>query len=257
MDVHPTAIVDAKAGLARGVIIGPYSVIGSGVTIGPDTMIGPHVVIEGNTRIGARNNISQFVSIGSPPQDVGYQGEDTRVVIGDDNIIREYATVNRATTKQEWTTVVGNGNYVMAYAHIAHDCILGDGIILSNASTLGGHITVGDHATVGALSAVHQFTRIGTHAFIGGMTGIPRDAPPFMLAAGPRATLYGPNQKGLVRFGISNEAINGLKKAFRIIWRKNKVFSKGINQVKEEIEPFPELVQLIDFIEASERGVLR
>ena len=257
MEIHPSAVVSPHAELAPGVKVGPYSIIGDHVTIGRDTVIGPHVVIEGHTQIGERNRIHSFTSIGSPPQDVGYRGEDTRLIIGDDNIIREYTTINRATTKQEWKTVIGNKNYIMAYAHIAHDCYLGNQIIMANVATLGGHITVGDHAILGALVAIHQFVRIGAYAFLGAKSGIDRDVPPFMITAGPRARLYGINRKGLHRMGFSREAIDGLKKAYRIIWRDNKRFSEAISQVRREIEIFPELEILLGFFNGTKRGILR
>ncbi|MFC1533050.1 acyl-ACP--UDP-N-acetylglucosamine O-acyltransferase [Thermodesulfobacteriota bacterium] len=257
MEIHSSALVSPHAELAPGVKIGPYSKIGDHVSIGRDTVIDSHVVIEGSTKIGERNNIYPFVLIGSPPQDVGYNGEDTRVVIGNDNIIREYATINRATTKQDWVTIMGNDNFLMAYTHIAHDCVLGNKIIMSNAATLGGHTVVGDHVTLGGLVAAHQFVRIGAYAFIGGLTGVPQDIPPFMIAAGHRAKLYGPNQNGLRRQGFSKETINGLKKAYKIIWRESGRFSEGISRVRNEIDPFPELEMLLDFISASKRGVAR
>ncbi len=250
-------MVSPKAELAPGVKIGPYSIVGDHVTIGRDTVIGPHVVIKGHTKIGERNRVYQFVSIGSPPQDIGYNDEDTRLIIGDNNTIREYTTINRATTKQEWETVIGNQNYFMAYAHIAHDCYLGDKIIISNLATLGGHITIGDYAILGGLVAVHQFVRIGTYAFIGGKSGIDRDVPPFMITAGPRAKLYGVNQRGLRRSGFSQETIDGLKKAYKVIWRDNKRFSEGIDRVRREIKSFPELEILLGFFNDSKRGVLR
>ena len=257
MDIHPSAVVSPHAELASGVQIGPYSVIGDHVTIGKDTVIGPHVAVEGHTKIGERNRIYPFVSIGSPPQDIGYRGEDTRLSIGNDNIIREYATINRATTKEAWETVVGNENYIMAYAHIAHDCILGNKIIMSNVATLGGHISVGDHAILGGMVAVHQFVRIGPYAFIGGKAGIDRDVPPFMITAGPRAKLYGVNGRGLRRLGFPPETIEGLKRAYRIIWRDNKKLGDAISQVKKEIKPFPELEILLNFLDESKRGILK
>lgn len=257
MEIHPSAVVSPHAELSPGVKIGPYSVIEDHVTIGRDTVIWPHVVVEGHTQIGERNRIYPFVSIGFPPQDIGYRGEDTRLIIGDDNIIREYATINRATTKQDWETVVGNENYIMAYAHIAHDCYLGNKIIMSNVATLGGHITIGDHAILGGQVAVHQFVRIGAYAFLGGKSGVDRDVPPFMVTAGERAKLYGVNRTGLHRMGFSQETIDGLKKAYKIIWRDNKRFSEAISHVRREIESFPELEILLDFLDDSERGILR
>jgi UDP-N-acetylglucosamine acyltransferase len=257
MDIHPSAVVSPDAELGEGVKIGPFSVIGRHITIGRDTVVGAHVVIEGNTRIGDRNQIYPYVSIGSPPQDIGYKGEDTRVAIGDDNIIREYATINRATTKQDRVTIVGNGNYMMAYSHVAHDCILGDNIIMANAATLGGHTVVGDHTTLGGLMASHQFVRIGAYAFIGGNTGLPKDIPPFMIAAGSRAKLYGLNLIGLRRHGFSKEVIDGLKKAYRIIWRESKKFDEGIARTRKEVEASRELDMLLDFFNGSKRGITR
>ena len=257
MEIHPTAVVSPHAELAEGVKIGPYSIIGDNVYIGRNTIIGPHVVIEGRTTIGEGNNIYPFASIGSPPQDTGYKGEDTRVSIGDSNIIREYANINRATTKQDCVTIVGNNNYLMISAHVAHDCVLGNNIIMSNTATLGGHTIVGDYAILGGLMASHQFVRIGAYAFIGGKTGLPQDIPPFMIAAGPRAKLYGPNQTGLKRHGFSREVINGLKKAYKIIWRDTTRLNDGIARVRNEIESFPELEMLINFINESKRGITR
>ncbi|MBW1997185.1 MAG: acyl-ACP--UDP-N-acetylglucosamine O-acyltransferase [Deltaproteobacteria bacterium] len=257
MEIHPSAVVSPRAELGEGVRIGPYSVIGDNVKIGRETTIASHVVIDGHTTLGERNRIYPFVTIGSPPQDVGYRGEDTRLIIGDENIIREYATINRATTKEQWQTVIGDGNYIMAYAHIAHDCKLGNDIIMSNVATLGGHIIVGDHAILGGMVAVHQFVRIGPYAFLGGKSGVDRDVPPFMITAGPRAKLYGINGRGLKRHGFPQEKIEKLKKAYRIIWRDHRRLSEGIEQVKREIEPFPELELLLGFLDESKRGVLR
>ena len=256
-DIHSTATVSPKATIADGVVIGPYSTIGEMVTIGKHTVIGSHVVIEGNTSMGERNRVSPFVSLGLPPQDVTYGGEDTRLVIGDDNIIREFVTINRATTKQDRVTRVGNKNYVMAYAHIAHDCTLGNYIIMSNAATLGGHIEIGDHAIIGGLVAVHQFVRIGAYAFIGGKSAITKDIPPFMMASGDRAKLYGLNLVGLKREGFSSEKIKNLKKAYQLIWRDHHLLGEALEKVKKEIAPFEELDSLVDFVVNSKRGVVR
>jgi UDP-N-acetylglucosamine acyltransferase len=257
MEIHPTALVSNKAEISSGVRIGPYSIIGDNVKIREDTVIGSHSIIEGHTEIGRRNNIYPFVTIGTPPQDTEYKGEDTRVKIGDDNIIREYTTIHRATTKQDWVTIVGNNNYLMSYAHVAHDCVLGNYIVLSNVATLGGHTTVGDYANLSGLMATHQFVRIGQYAFIGGKTGLPQDVPPYMMAFGTRAKLYGLNLTGLKRHNFTKEAINGLKKAYRIIWRETGRFSEGIKRVREEMETFPELEILLDFISESKRGITR
>ena len=257
IDIHPSAVVSPKAKIADGVIIGPFSIIGEKVTVGRDTVIGSHIVIDGNTVIGEKNRIYPFVSIGLPPQAIGYQGEDTKVIIGDENIIREFVTINRATTKQDRVTKVGNKNYLMAYAHIAHDCTLGNSIIMSNAATLGGHIEIGDHAIIGGLVAIHQYVRIGAYAFIGGKSATVKDIPPYMIASGDRAKLYGLNQIGLKREGFSQEEINNLKKAYKIIWRDHHLLNEAMERVRREILPFKELQILLDFLVNSKRGVVR
>ncbi len=257
MDIDARAVVSPYAQLDPSVKVGPFCTIGDRVTIEQDTVLVSHVSIEGHTRIGVRNRIYPFVSIGSPPQDTGYKGEDTRVSIGDDNIIREYTSINRATTKQDWETVIGNGNFIMAYSHIAHDCRLGNKIIMSNLSTLAGHVTIGDHANLSGLVGVHQFVRIGAYVFVGGKSAVVRDVPPFMITAGDRARLYGINRIGLSRQGFSQETIDSLKKAYRIIWRDNKRLSDGVDQVRKEMELFPELEMLLDFLSDSKRGIVR
>ena len=256
-DIHSTAIVSPKAKIAEGVRIGPYSTIGEKVTIGRDTIIGSHVVIDGKTTIGKKNKIYPFVSLGLPPQDISYQDEETRVIIGDENIMREFVTINRATTKQDKVTRIGNKNYLMAYAHIAHDCTLGNSIIMSNAATLGGHIEIGDHAIIGGLVAIHQFVRVGAYAFIGGKSATVKDIPPFMIASGDRVKLYGLNQMGLKREGFSQEVINNLKKAYKIIWRDHHLLNEAMERVKNEIPPFKELQMLLDFLVNSKRGIVR
>lgn len=258
MKIHPTAIVSPKAEISRNVEIGPYSIIGDNIKIGEDTKIAAHSIIEGHTEIGKKNNIFPFVTIGTAPQDTEYRGEDTRIIIGDENIIREYTTIHRATTKQDRVTIVGNNNFLMAYTHVAHDCVLGNDIIMVNAATLGGHTSVGDHAILSSFIASHQFVRIGAYAMVSGVTGIPRDIPPFMMATGQRAALYGLNLVGLRRHGFSREVITGLRKAYRIIWRESTRITEGIKRVREEMEPFPELTMLLDFLEGdSKRGITR
>ncbi len=256
-EIHPSAVVSSGAELGPGVKVGPYSVIGEHVTIARDTEIGAHVAIEGHTRIGERNKVYPFSSIGTPPQDIGYKGEATRLSIGNDNVIREYVTINRATTKEEWETVLGHNNYLMAYAHVAHDCRLADWVVLTNGATLGGHTQIGEYAILGAFLAVQQFVRIGAHSFLGAKAGIDRDVPPFVITAGPRARLYGINQKGLIRRGFSQETINVLKMAYRILWRENRSLKDGIAQVKRDLEIIPELEMLLDFLAESKRGIIR
>ena len=255
IDIHTTAAVSPKAKISNGVTVGPFSVIGENVIIGEYTSIGSNVVIDGHTTIGEKNKIYPFSSFGLPPQDIGYKDEDTGLIIG--NIIREFVTINRATTKQDRITKVGNGNYIMAYSHIAHDCILGNSIIMSNAATLGGHIEIGDHAIIGGLVAIHQFVRVGAYAFIGGKSAIVKDIPPFMMASGDRAKLYGLNQIGLKRKGFSQEKINNLKKAYKIIWRDHNLFNEALEMVRNEIPPFEELDLLLEFLTNSKRGILR
>jgi UDP-N-acetylglucosamine acyltransferase len=255
--IHPTAVVSPKANISNGVTVGPFSSIGDNVTIGKDTLIGSHVVIDGHTTIGEGNKIYPFVSLGLPPQDIGYKDEDTGLIVGNENIIREFVTVNRATTKQDRVTKVGSGNYIMAYSHIAHDCVLGNSIIMSNAATLAGHIEIGDHAIIGGLVAIHQFVRVGAYAFIGGKSAIVKDIPPFMMASGDRAKLYGLNQRGLKRQEFSQEKINNLKKAYKIIWRDHNLFNEALEMVRNEIPPFEELDMLMEFLSNSKRGILR
>lgn len=256
-DIHPSAVVSPEAKIAEGVHIGPFCVVGPEVSIGRDTVLVSHVVLRGRTSIGERNRIYPFCVLGAPPQDVGYRGEDTRLVIGDDNILREHVTIHRASTKENWETVVGNHNYLMAYSHVAHDCHVGNHVIMVNAATLGGHTRVGDHATLGAFVAVHQFVRIGPYAFLGAKSGIDRDVPPFMMAAGERVRLYGVNRKGLAREGFSREVIDGLKWAYRIIWCQNRPLNEALRVVQEEVPPSRELDMLVGFFDGSKRGVLR
>ncbi|MBW1787341.1 MAG: acyl-ACP--UDP-N-acetylglucosamine O-acyltransferase [Deltaproteobacteria bacterium] len=257
MEIHPTAVISPKAELGEDVAIGAYSTVSRHVVIGSETRIGSHVVIDEHTQIGERNRIHPFACLGTPPQDIGYEGEETRLIMGNENTIREYVTINRATTKENGETVLGDRNYLMAYAHVAHDCVLGNDIILTNVTNLAGHCRIDDYAMLGGITAVHQFARIGTHAFLSGNSGISLDLPPYMMASGPRARLYGVNQKGLVRRGFSQETIDGLKRAYRIIWRENRRLIEGIAQVEKQMAPFPELEVLLRFLKDSNRGVLR
>jgi UDP-N-acetylglucosamine acyltransferase len=219
VNIHPTAVVHPKARIAEGVSIGPYSVIGEQVTIGKDTKIASHVLIDGWTTIGERNQLHSFSCIGTPPQDVGYKNEESYLIIGNDNVIREFATVHRATTKEDRKTEIGNKNYLMAYSHVAHDCKLGNSIIMANSAGLAGHITIEDYAILGGIVGVHQYVRIGAYAMIGGQSAIVQDIPPYVSAAGNRAQLYGLNTIGLKRKGFSDEIIGNLKKAYKIIFR--------------------------------------
>jgi len=256
MGIHPTAVVDPRARIAPGCVIDPYTVIGPDVVVGEECHIGPHAVIDGWTRLGSRNRVCPFTTIGYPPQDVTYKGEETRVVVGDDNVIRENVTIHRGTARGRGVTTVGNGNLIMAYAHIAHDCLLGDSIVMANAS-LAGHVRIDDHASLGGAVVVHQFVRIGTHAFIGGKTGIGKDVPPYMLAAGDRAKLYGPNLVGLRRQNFPSQVIGALKKCYKILFRRELPFEEAVRRVREEVEPLPEVETLLDFLQNSKRGITR
>ncbi|MGQ9485191.1 MAG: acyl-ACP--UDP-N-acetylglucosamine O-acyltransferase [Desulfosoma sp.] len=257
MDIHATAIVDPKAELADDVVIGPYAVIGPHVRIGSGTSIGAHTVIDGWTEIGAYNRISSFVSIGFPPQDLKYKGGPTRLIIGNGNTIREYATIHRGTEHGGGVTRIGDHNLIMAYVHVAHDCILHNRVIMANAAMLAGHVVIEDDAVIGGLAAIHQFTRIGTHAYIGAKAGIKKDIPPYMLATGYPAKLYGPNLVGLKRKGFSTEAIQGLKKAYRVIFRSGQTLSEALQEVRREVRDVAEVENLVRFIEGTQRGITR
>ena len=257
MKIHSTAIISDGAVLHETVEVGPYSVIGDGVTIGKNTRIGPHVVIEGTTTIGENCQVFQFAAIGALPQDLKYQGEDCPVVIGNNNIIREFVTIHKGTSADIARTVIGNQNLIMAYCHVAHNCKLGNGIILANGVNLAGHIHIDDHAIVGGMSGIHQFTRIGSHAFIGGASAVAQDIPPFVSAAGNRAKLYGLNQVGLRRRGFPVETIEALKKAYRIVFRSSLLLSEALEKVKKEVAPLPEVEAFVSFIEKAPRGICR
>ena len=256
--IHPTAIVDPTAEIDESVEIGPYAIVQKGVVIGQGTRIGPHVVIGEGTQIGQRCQVYQFASVGEAPQALAYRGEKTFLILGDQNIVREFVTLNRGTAGGGGKTVIGNQNLFMAYSHVAHDCYLGNQVILANGATLAGHITIEDHAIIGGLSAVHQFCRIGTHAFISGMTGITLDVPPYVLASGSRAKLFGLNTVGLKRFHFSEASVKALKKAYRIIFRSGLTLEKAVKQVKEDgISQLPEIQHLLQFIQQSKRGISR
>jgi len=256
--IHPTAIIDPTAEISGGVEIGPYSVIEKGVSIGEGTKVGPHVVIREGTEIGKGCQVFQFSSIGEAPQFLGYKGEKTLLQIGDHNIIREFTTLHRGTVKGGGKTVIGNENFFMAYSHVAHDCQIGNQVVMANGATLGGHILIEDHAIIGGLAAVHQFCRIGAHAILSGLTGVSQDVPPYMMAAGSRAKLYGLNTVGLKRHQFSEQTIKALKKAYRTIFRSGLTLEKAMKAVGEDnISLIPEVRHLLDFIQRSKRGISR
>ncbi len=258
MSIHPTAIVDPKSKVHPSCTIGPYCVIGPDVELGERCHLLSHVVIGGPSRIGAENRFYPFCSIGLAPQDISYKGEPTRLEIGDHNEIREFVTINRATAKGSGVTRVGSHNLVMAYTHIAHDCQIGDHIIMANAATLGGHVTVEDWATVGALCPVHHFVRIGKYAFIGGGTTITRDVLPFSKTSAERGThAYGLNAVGLERRGFTKERIQKIHHAYRVLLASKLNTSQALERLKAETDRGDDVDGLIQFIETSERGVIK
>lgn len=249
-DVHPSAEIDASA------TVGPFSVIGANVRVGAGTWIGPHVVIQGPTEIGRENRIYQFSSIGEAPQDRSYRGEPTRLVIGDRNVIRESVTLSRGTTRGRGETVIGHDNMIMAYVHIAHDCVIGNEITFANAASLAGHVEIQDHCTLGGFTLVHQFCRVGTHAFTSMGAALNRDMPPYCLASGNYARLIGINKVGLRRSGFSEASINALHRVFLEVLRGRGERKVQMARLLAEIEA-PEVRVLADFIQSSQRGLLR
>lgn len=260
MTIHPTAVVDSTAEIDAGATIGPYAVIGAQVRIGADTKVEPHAVVEGPSTIGARNLIGSFATIGGAPQDLTYRGEPTELLIGDDNQIREYASIHRGTPNGTGKTVIGSNNLLMAYTHVAHDCRIGDHVIMANVATLGGHVQVGTRASIGGLVAVHQFCRIGTFSYIGGVSGLSLDVPPYVIVAGTRnrTRVSGINKIGLLRNGFSRETIGKLDAAFRIIFRSpNMLLKDALDLARQEFPDCPAVLEMIESFEISKRGVVR
>jgi UDP-N-acetylglucosamine acyltransferase len=255
--VHPTAVVHPGARLHETVEVGPYSVIGEKVTIGEGTRVGPHVVIDGRTTIGARNRIFPFASVGGAPQDLKYAGEDTQLIIGDGNTLRESTTLNIGTAGGGGVTRVGNNNLFMAYSHVAHDCVVGSGCVIANSVALAGHVVLEDSVILGGLSAVHQFTRLGKHAFIAGGSMVVMDVAPYCTAQGDRAELAGLNVVGLQRHGFSEEQIGRIKEAYKILFRSKLQLADAVAQLKAEMGGQSEIDYLVDFVSQSKRGLTR
>jgi len=256
--IHATAVVDPSAEIDANVEIGPYSVIAGDVQIHAGATIGSHVTIDRYTTIGQNCKIFQHAAIGAVPQAVRYKGEKTFVKIGRGTIIREFVTVHRGTEFGGGITEIGEENFLMAYSHIAHDCSTGRKVIFANAASLGGHIQVGDFATLGAFVAVHQFVRIGDYAFVGAVSGVTKDIPPYVLASGsPRAKLHGMNIVGLKRHHFEAEKIRLLKRAYRILFRLGLTLNEAMERVVAEVDQIPEVVALIEFIKSSQRGITR
>ncbi|MCP5269041.1 MAG: acyl-ACP--UDP-N-acetylglucosamine O-acyltransferase [Zoogloeaceae bacterium] len=255
--IHSTAIIHPNAKLGANVSVGAYSVIGEHVEIGDNTWIGPHVVVNGHTRIGKDNKIFQFASVGEVPQDKKYAGEPTRLEIGDRNTIREFCTLNLGTAQDVGVTRVGNDNWIMAYVHIAHDCQVGNNTTFANNSQLAGHVHVDDWAILGGFTGVHQFCRVGAHCMTAVGTVILQDVPPYIMAAGNTASPYGLNSEGLKRRGFSPEALQALKRAYRILYKSGLMLEEARAKLEDEARIHPEVQRFVDFLAVSKRGIIR
>jgi UDP-N-acetylglucosamine acyltransferase len=256
-EIHPTAIISPNAEIEEDTYIGPFCIIHDQVHIKKGTRLISNVVVEGATEIGEDCTIYPFTSIGLPPQDMKYKGEKTGVKIGNQNTIREYITIHRASVSGDGITSIGDHNFLMAYVHIAHDCKIGTSVIMANLATLAGHVSVEDHAVVGGLVAIHQFTRIGAYAMVGGFSGVGQDIPPYMIASGARVKLFGLNTVGLKRHGFSDSTINELKKAYKILFREKRTLKDAIKKIQEDLPYTDEIKRLIEFIQKNKRGICR
>ncbi|MFW6323704.1 MAG: acyl-ACP--UDP-N-acetylglucosamine O-acyltransferase [Desulfovibrionales bacterium] len=254
-EIHPTAIVHPKAHLGVDVIVGPYTLIEENTSVGDGCRIDPFAQIKSFTSMGKENHIHSYACVGGVPQDLKFHGEESWLRMGDNNTVREFVTLNRGTEGGGGVTSIGSRCLLMAYVHVAHDCRIGDQGIFSNGATLAGHVEVGAQAIVGGLSAVHQFVRIGDYAFVGGKTGVVQDVPPYMMAAGERARLHGPNMVGLRRMKYPSETIQALKNTYRILWRSGMGKKEAVAEVEEKYPNFPEVRQVIDFMSKTERGI--
>ncbi len=257
MAIHPTALVAPDAVIAADVDIGPYTVVGPGVTIGAGCWVGPHAVIEGPTTIGRDNRIFQFASIGAAPQDLKYKGEPTSLEIGDRNTFRENTTINRGTTKDQLVTRIGSDNLFMAGAHVGHDSVIGSHCVFANYSTLGGHVVLGDWVHMGGFAGVHQFCKIGAHAFIANNTAVTRDVPPYVMAVGRPAEPHSVNTEGLKRRGFTPENISNIKAAFRILYRSKLKLAEATEQLNALAAEHPEVKPFAEFLNVSERSIVR
>jgi len=255
--IHPTAIVDPGARIGSNVSIGAYSIIGPHVEIGDNTRVGPHVVITGHTRIGRDNRIYQFASLGEAPQDKKYAGEETRLEIGDRNVIRECCTFNCGTIQDVGVTRLGNDNWIMAYVHIAHDCQVGNHTTFANNATLAGHVHVGDWTTLGGFTGVHQFCKIGAHVMTAVSTVVLQDIPPYLMAAGNSAQPYGINVEGLKRRGFNADALTALKRAYRTLYKSGLMLEEAKAKLVEDAKTARDVQAFVDFLETSKRGIIR
>jgi UDP-N-acetylglucosamine acyltransferase len=255
--IDERALVSPEAKLAADVTVGPFTVIGPGVAIGPRTLIGAHAVIEGPTILGADNRVFPFASIGSAPQDKKYRGEPTRLEVGERNVFREFCTINRGTTHDKGVTRIGNDNLFMAYVHVAHDCVVGNDTVFANCATLGGHVEVGDWVIIGGIVAIHQFAKIGAHAFLAGGSMVRRDVPPYVMVAGNPAVPQAVNSEGLKRRGFTEEQIRGIREAYRTLYRSDLKLSEALGRLEPLAAERPELRAFVDFIQASTRSLVR
>ncbi len=255
--IHPQAIVDPAARLDEGVEVGPFSIIGADVEIGAGSVIGPHVVIEGPTRLGRNNKVYAFAALGGDPQDKKYAGEPTRLEIGDGNVIREYCTISRGTSQDEGVTRIGDDNWIMAYVHIAHDCRVGSHTIFANSASLAGHVTVEDYVILGGFTLLHQFCKVGAHAFTAMNSVISKDVPPYMMVAGHMAKPHGLNSEGLKRRGFSAESLAALRRAYRILYRSGLTLEQAIERLETMDEPPAEVAHLVAFLKGVTRGIVR
>ena len=255
--IDPRAVVSPQAELAADVEVGPFCVIGAQVRIGPRCRLASHVVINGPTTLGADNQVFQFASIGDAPQDKKYKGEPTRLEVGDRNVFREFCTVNRGTTHDLGVTRIGSDNLFMAYTHVAHDCQVGSHIVMANCATLGGHVQLGDWVIMGGLAAIHQFSKIGAHAFIANNAAVTRDVPPYVMAVGQPATPHSVNSEGLKRRGFSPDQISHIREAYRILYRRELPLAEAVSQLTALAATQPEIRAFVDFIASSTRSLIR
>ncbi len=254
--IHPSAFISEGAKLGDGVVVGPCAFIDKDVEIGDGTRIDAFASVKQYTRMGKNNHVFSYAMVGEVPQDLKFHGEESWMEIGDNNMIREFSTLHRGTETGAGATRIGNNCLFMAYTHVAHDCILGNSIVMSNNATLAGHVEVGDHAIIGGLSAVHQFSRIGKHAFVGGMTGIAQDLPPYMMAVGERAGIHGPNLVGLRRMGLSRDEIGAVRAIFKLLWLSGTPRKEALEKAAVEYAAFSQAIEIVEFVKASTRGVL-
>ncbi len=255
--IHPSAIVDPSAELDENVSVGPFCVIGADVRIGSGSEIGPHVVIKGSTDIGHDNHIYQFASVGENPQDRKYAGEVTRLEIGDRNVIREFATINRGTVQDQGVTRIGNDNLFMAYIHVAHDCIIGNNVIMANAASLGGHVQIDDWSILGGFNLVHQFTRVGAYCFSGMGSAISKDVPPYFMVEGKPAKPRGINSEGLKRHGFSQEDMASIRRAYKILYKSGLSLEQAISRIELMQNDTPALKSMVEFLHSRVRSIIR